>query len=311
MRRYSTARAGATGHGSSHVRTSRSRRPPAARGLLRGGRSSTAPPSRPGARRTAAAPPTSRAAPWKRSTLPVAAALRHQPPAGPQRRVQAGEQRVVVGHPVEHGVGEGGVHRLVELELGQVGLEHGGAVVQVLRAPARPSRARRRPPSRGRAGRRSSSSLVTRPLPQPASSTVSSPSSGSRSSTFRGPLRLGRGDAVVGRARPSRAWSRERVVTGPGRSRSPSYAAIASSDSSVTPMSSRPSSSRRLVSGSISNANVVAAGAHHLALQVHLGLVLACHQRLDLVLGQRHRQQPDLGAVGVEDVGERLGDDAP
>ncbi len=49
-----------------------------------------------------------------------AAALRREPAAGLQRRVQAGEQPLMVGDPVERRRREDRVHRLVELELDQV-----------------------------------------------------------------------------------------------------------------------------------------------------------------------------------------------
>ena len=52
------------------------------------------------------------------------------------------------------------------------------------RARARPSRARSPRPPRGRAEAARAAAVVTRPDPQPASSTVSSPRSGSRSRTF-------------------------------------------------------------------------------------------------------------------------------
>ena len=70
------------------------------------------------------------------------------------------------------------VDGLVEIELEQVGHEELDAVAErrrAARAPPRPSTARRRRRSRGPPARRSRISFVTRPLPQPASSTVSSP----------------------------------------------------------------------------------------------------------------------------------------
>ena len=61
------------------------------------------------------------AAPLQPRDVAGAAVLGGEPPAGPQRPVQAAEERVVVEHPVEDGAGEDDVDRLLELELGQVG----------------------------------------------------------------------------------------------------------------------------------------------------------------------------------------------
>jgi hypothetical protein len=98
--------------------------------------------------------------------------------------VQAPEQPVVVGDPVEGGGREDRVDRLAEVELEQV------ADAQVRVGPSRSraasiiegdsSIAITRP-----CGSRSISACVMRPEPQPASSTVSSPRSSRRSSTPR------------------------------------------------------------------------------------------------------------------------------
>ena len=129
--------------------------------------------------------PTAVAAAWKRSTLPAAAALRDQAAARAQRRVTAARTG-------RRGRPSSGRRRSRRRRR------------PARRAPARSGRPGRpwcAPPSASRAcstiegaestattrprGSRSSSSCVTRPEPQPASSTVSSPVSGSRSSTFR------------------------------------------------------------------------------------------------------------------------------
>jgi hypothetical protein len=54
------------------------------------------------------------------SEVPGAAALRHDPAARLERRVQAAKQLVVVGDPVERGRAENGVERLGEGQLGAV-----------------------------------------------------------------------------------------------------------------------------------------------------------------------------------------------
>ena len=64
--------------------------------------------------------------------LPCAAALGDQPPARAQRRVEAREEALVVGDPVEDGGREDGVDRLVELQLGEVGDQIVGAVAEAL-----------------------------------------------------------------------------------------------------------------------------------------------------------------------------------
>ena len=51
------------------------------------------------------------------------AALGHQAPAGPQRGVQAREQKLVVGDPVKDRAREDRVDGLLQRELGEVGLE--------------------------------------------------------------------------------------------------------------------------------------------------------------------------------------------
>ena len=272
VRRYSL---GVVGHdrrcGSSQVSTSGSRRSEALARSPRRRRSSTVPSSRRGAARTAPRAPTSAAAPWKRSTLPAPPHWATSCPRAAAPRA-GGRTALVVGDPVEDGVREHGVDRLVELERGQVGLEDGGAVAE-RRARLRDHRRARRPRrSRGRAGSRSSSSRVTRPLPQPASSTVSSPAARAGRAPVSAHRHLRTRDAVVGRARPSRGLARRSQR---GRDRpaplalAPRSASIASSAPSVTPMSSRPLSSRRRISGSISNAERLPAVARPPGLEVH------------------------------------------
>ena len=59
--------------------------------------------------------------------VPAAPALGEQARAGPHVAMQRGEQRVVVGDPVEGGVREHDIDRLGEVELGEVLAERGGA----------------------------------------------------------------------------------------------------------------------------------------------------------------------------------------
>ena len=77
----------------------------------------------------------------------LAAALRLEPPAGAQRRVESLKQPVVVEHPVEGGVGEDRVDRLVQLELGEVGEQRLVPRAATRRAPCRSSTASRPPRS--------------------------------------------------------------------------------------------------------------------------------------------------------------------
>ena len=111
-----------------------------------------------------------------------------------------------------------------------------------------------RRPVRGARGRRASP--VTLPDPQPASSTTSSPRSGSRSSCSRAQLLRGRRPGRRWR-RPSRGTSRrpsqrrgDRTRCARGRARRRRSRSVLAS---VSAMSSSPLSSRYLISGSISN----------------------------------------------------------
>ena len=99
-----------------------------------------------------------------------------RPPCA-QVRAQAREERVVVGDPVEGRGREDGVGLHAEVE-GRRGRRRAGRRGRPgACAPPRSSRPRRRRRSRGRAAARSISGSVTRPEPQPASMTVSSPCS--------------------------------------------------------------------------------------------------------------------------------------
>jgi hypothetical protein len=73
-----------------------------------------------------------RGGPVEARHVALSPALRHQAAAGPERREQPLEEAVVVPDPVEHGVREDGVHRTLELELGELGPHHRRAVAQGL-----------------------------------------------------------------------------------------------------------------------------------------------------------------------------------
>ena len=229
--------AGSTGRGSSqaaHVgeagRARAARRSPRAPAKFHGPR-----PAVRSARRTARAADLARDRVEARDVA-RAAALRHQPAAGPQRGVQALEEALVVGHPVEDGVGEDGVDRLVELELGEVGLR--------TRRPRSPSASRARSTIDGEASTATTwpprqplaaASAVTRPVPQPASSTVSSPRSSQAVEHLGRPTRA----AGPRRGRRWRRPSRGRVTApwspAPAARARPRSASIASASASVTP----------------------------------------------------------------------------
>ena len=125
-------------------------------------------------------------------------------------------------------------------------------------------------------GSRSTSSAVTRPLPQPASSTVSSPRSGSRSSTSRRPLAPAGRRRGGRRRRPSRGVRRARprrltAPSSPGRARRrrrPRRSRSLSARWSVSPMSSSPCSRRCLTSSSISNSDHPAGEVDRLLVDV-------------------------------------------
>ena len=73
-------------------------------------------------------------------------------------------------------------------------------------------------------------------------------------------------------------------------------------------MSSRPFSSRCLTSGSISNSKTPGGAGDRLVVDVDPRLA-RLGDRPAVLLVEDHRQQPDLGAVDVEDVGEGGRDD--
>ena len=121
-------------------------------GLLRRRRSSTA---RPAGQvlRVGRAAPTSASSAVKARDVALAAALRREAPARPQGRVQAREQRVVVGDPVEDRVREDASTGSRQLELGEVLVEDRRPRSPAApRAPSRPSPASRRRRSRGPSG---------------------------------------------------------------------------------------------------------------------------------------------------------------
>ena len=115
-----------------------------------------------------------------------AAALGDEPAAGLAALRAGGRRALVVGDPVERRGREDRVDRLVELELEQVATANAStrspkralACSTIACVPSTATHARR-------AARARSSAAVTRPVPQPASSTRSSPSRSSRSSTSR------------------------------------------------------------------------------------------------------------------------------
>jgi hypothetical protein len=119
----------------------------------------------------------------QRGDVPPPAALRDETPAVAERAPQRREERVVVGDPVERRRREDGVDPLgSEVERGEVATRSSARSPRRSRAAsiidAEASTPMTRPCSR-----RAASASVTRPEPQPASSTVSSPRSGRRSRT--------------------------------------------------------------------------------------------------------------------------------
>ena len=147
------------------------------------------------------------------------------------------------------------------------------------------------------------------PEPQPASSTTSSPRSGSRSSCSSAQpswtsRRRGRRSP-----RPSRATgAHSAVVTGPGRSRSRSYATIASLLRERQRDVVEPVQQPVLDLGVDLEPRAPARPPNLLGGEVDLRLPRLGDRRA-IVRGQLHRQQPDLRAVGAEDVGEARRDD--
>ena len=199
----------------------------------------------------------------KRVDVARAAALRGDPAARAQGGAQPLEEQVVIENPVEDRAREDRVDRLRQRELGQIGdhrlvpraehlahaLDHRGRSVDG-DDPARAPAAR-------------SAGAVTRPLPQPASSTVSSPASGEAVEDRPRPLFVRDGDALVAlvASQSRRAPALIRGSSSPARGTvaEPSKASIAAPFSSVIAMSSRPFSSRCLTSGSTANSKTPAA----------------------------------------------------
>ena len=138
------------------------------------------------------------------ATLPSPPHWATRRPPGRSAARRRAEEPVVVGDPVEGRGREDEVDRLVELQLGEVGDAGSRRGRRAARAPSRPSPRSRRPRSRCPCGSRSSSSAVTRPEPQPASSAASSPRSSSRSSTSIPHSNCGIGDARRRSRRPTR-----------------------------------------------------------------------------------------------------------
>src|SRR5213082_2178570 len=68
--------------------------------------------------------------PMQARDVPLTAALRHQPATGLKRRVQAPEQAVVIGDPVEDRVGEHRVDRLFELQIHEIAEDDRGALAE-------------------------------------------------------------------------------------------------------------------------------------------------------------------------------------
>ena len=163
--------------------------------------------------------PTRRATAWEALDVAVAAALGHEPPAGPKRRVEAMKQGVVVADPVEDGVRERRLHRLVEDQLGQIGLQHGRP-----RPELRPGRSTMDGaastattcPRGSRSSSRRDAAAATAGVEDP----LVAAGAGARAPPAPTPPAVG--DAIVGRRVPvaRRGGGHRAVVTGPGRSRS-------------------------------------------------------------------------------------------
>ena len=185
-------------------------------------------------------------------------------------------------------------------------------------APARPLDHRlraRRPRSRCPAGSRSTSSAVTRPVPQPASSTISSPAQRQALEDLGRPLDLRLRDAVVHVRVPLAGLRRARPRAGSQRRRhGPAVAPPAASKASIAsarceryPDVIEPVQQRCLISSSISNSDHPGGGVDGLLVDVDPRLARV-RDPPAVLLVEDHRQQPVLGAVDVEDVGERRRD---
>ena len=152
---------------------------------------------------------------------------------------------------------------------------------------------------------------MTLPEPQPASSTTSSPLSVEPLELLGAQACWGRRDPVVGGGVPVAAGSR--CITAPS---SPGRAARARARSARSPpvLGQRQRDVVEAVQQPVLDLRVdlearrPARPADLLGGQVDLGLA-RLGDRGALLGGQLDRQQPDLGAVGAEDVGEARGDD--
>ena len=193
--------------------------------LVREPRSSRGPRTRSCARRRAARRPPRRPAAGRRRCCPC---RRTGPPAAPRggarawRRSNSASWSLIQWNTALEKAASTGSASSSSVRLTGSSTLHARLARRSARAPGRSSTARRRWPRPPRAAARSSRTAVTRPEPQPASSTVSWPVSGSRSSTGQRHLDLGRGDAVVALGVPvAGAGARAHApVCGPVRSRS-------------------------------------------------------------------------------------------
>src|SRR4051812_28398222 len=178
-----------------------------------------------------------------------ATVLRLQLTAGLERGVQELEEPRVVRDPMEDGVREGGIDGLWHGQLEQVLLQDGRAVAEGLPRVLDHRRS-------GIDGDHVVAFLEQQlGHPPAAAAGVEYEASGLHAPQhLRRPLLVHIRYAVVGTGVPVAGLAHSAVVTGPGRSRSRSYAAIASSCESVTPMSSSPFCRRCLISGSMSKA---------------------------------------------------------
>ena len=217
-----------------------------------------------------------------RGDVAGAAALGDEPAARPEDRGQVPEQGVVVGDPVER---RGREDRVDRMPPGSANGRPRSATTYVdpvaepapaAGAPRRPSPATRRGRRPGRRGSRSARSSVTRPLPQPASRTVSSPS---------------QRRAARGRPRPSGSADRRR-----GRTSAASQ--------------SRGALIGRVCAGRSSGLDLP---AHGRALAVRRGRSPPTRRRNDGGFGQVAQVQADLEQVqsARATVGDRRGADHP
>ena len=180
-----------------------------------------------GARRRARSAATASQAAMNARRCPRRRTAPRSRPPGRSHDATRVEERLVVGDPVEGRGREDDVHRLGEprARAGRSGSRSTSGPQPRPRLLDHRRRAVDADQPAAASGRRSSRSSVTRPQPQPASSTVSSPRR-SRAVEHRGPpLQLRVADPVVGvrvpvarAAPPSHRAAYSAVVTGPRRS---------------------------------------------------------------------------------------------